>query len=470
MDHLRSVYGPILELQGLEETFLERAMQEYDERNRAENLIENKTDPSTKWGRTTSGDAQAAKRVKIFTKYLATLSLQLKFLSRTYQVSFSSTGCPFFPDFSTIPLNLPPCLQDRVKKFLLMLASAEDVSLQLLSVRLDFNEYYKSKDSRLVAPLTYQHRRQSEQSFPICKWHCYGRSAGISSKLSVSTGDDITNKAITDRGIKYDFNPGNNESNLLLCNCDKIVRQSPVPEPELSTEHFKRENIRPNFAECLKLRQKIKRINLKNVDKSKSRFKEFLEREIIRHAEFELKKNLPEELETPISPIVPISYDFREMKDFSLYPPSSIAFMPFEHTSNKIPNTRTSESIEPSERHELSGLNLPDSSDDDKEEDEITHVNQKFSLNDFNNEDGLQVYDNHFAADNLSISFNEGFTKIQSHGQFIPSNESKNLSNDSESTESSSDRTELCSQISKDFESKSTRRRRNRGIIPCCLG
>lgn len=51
-----------------------------------------------------------------------------------------------------------------------MLASAENVSLQLLSVRLDFNEYYKSKDSRLVAPLTYQHRRQSDQSFLSCKW------------------------------------------------------------------------------------------------------------------------------------------------------------------------------------------------------------------------------------------------------------------------------------------------------------
>lgn len=50
-----------------------------------------------------------------------------------------------------------------------MLASAEDVSLQLLSVRLDFNEYYKSKDSRLVVPLTYLHRRQSDQSYLSCK-------------------------------------------------------------------------------------------------------------------------------------------------------------------------------------------------------------------------------------------------------------------------------------------------------------
>ncbi|XP_012268384.2 gamma-tubulin complex component 3 isoform X2 [Athalia rosae] len=143
MDHLRSVYRPILELQSLEETFLARAMQEYEERMTAEDIIENKLYPSKKWGRTTSSDAEGSKRTNLFTKYLATLSLNLKLLSRNYQ--------------------------DRVKKFLLMLASAEDVSLQLLSVRLDFNEYYKSKDSRLVAPLTYQHRRQSEQSFPVSK-------------------------------------------------------------------------------------------------------------------------------------------------------------------------------------------------------------------------------------------------------------------------------------------------------------
>lgn len=87
MDHLRSVYGPILELQGLEETFLERAMQEYEERTKAEDIIENKRGPSTKWGRTTSSDAQGAKRATVFSKYLTTLSVHLKLLSRTYQVN-----------------------------------------------------------------------------------------------------------------------------------------------------------------------------------------------------------------------------------------------------------------------------------------------------------------------------------------------------------------------------------------------
>ncbi|XP_076666493.1 gamma-tubulin complex component 3 isoform X4 [Andrena cerasifolii] len=143
MDHLRSVYGPILDLQNLEETFLTRTTKEYETR-----LVENSSTsttyvPSNRLEFTGTTDSEVTKRQSTFLKYLNTLAIQLRLLSRTYQ--------------------------DRVKKFLIMLASAEDVSLQLLSVRLDFNEYYKSKDSRLVVPLTYLHRRQSDQTFFGCK-------------------------------------------------------------------------------------------------------------------------------------------------------------------------------------------------------------------------------------------------------------------------------------------------------------
>ncbi|XP_029157570.1 gamma-tubulin complex component 3 [Nylanderia fulva] len=143
MDHLRSVYSPILDLQNLEENFLAHATKEYEARLNADNIVQTSSEQTKKWGRTNKKDQEATERETAFSKCLNKLSIQLKLLSRTYQ--------------------------DRVKKFLLMLASAEDVSLQLLSVRLDFNEYYKSKDSRLVAPLTYQHRRQSDQTFFGCK-------------------------------------------------------------------------------------------------------------------------------------------------------------------------------------------------------------------------------------------------------------------------------------------------------------
>lgn len=142
-DHLRAVYGPILSLQTLEETFLARTSQEYEARLETNKFIDQESEKNKKWGRTMTLDVKNTDRQAIFNKYLTTLSNQLKVLSKTYQ--------------------------DRVKKFLLMLASAENVSLQLLSVRLDFNEFYKSKDSSLVAPLTYQHRCQSDHSFAIAK-------------------------------------------------------------------------------------------------------------------------------------------------------------------------------------------------------------------------------------------------------------------------------------------------------------
>ncbi|XP_076246303.1 gamma-tubulin complex component 3 isoform X4 [Calliopsis andreniformis] len=143
MDHLRSVYGPILDLQNLEETFFTLATQEYETRLKENNTLDATYVSSNRLDLSGINDAEASKRYTTFLKYLNTLSIQLRLLSRTYQ--------------------------DRVKKFLIMLASAEDVSLQLLSVRLDFNEYYKSKDSRLVVPLTYLHRRQSDQTFLSCK-------------------------------------------------------------------------------------------------------------------------------------------------------------------------------------------------------------------------------------------------------------------------------------------------------------
>jgi len=82
MDHLRSVYSPILDLQNLEETFLARATQEYEARSN-DNLGHEQT---KKWSRTNKKDQEIEEREKAFSKYLNTLSIQLRLLSRTYQV------------------------------------------------------------------------------------------------------------------------------------------------------------------------------------------------------------------------------------------------------------------------------------------------------------------------------------------------------------------------------------------------
>lgn len=48
-----------------------------------------------------------------------------------------------------------------VHDFLLMLTSSKDPNLQRFGIRLDFNEFYKKRDQRLKAPLTYEHMRMS---------------------------------------------------------------------------------------------------------------------------------------------------------------------------------------------------------------------------------------------------------------------------------------------------------------------
>ena len=89
MNHLRSVYGPILELQNLEETFLARATAEYEARINSEKFIEETSENKKQWGRTRSQDVESVERKTAFLKYLNTLSMKLKLLSRTYQVCFS---------------------------------------------------------------------------------------------------------------------------------------------------------------------------------------------------------------------------------------------------------------------------------------------------------------------------------------------------------------------------------------------
>jgi gamma-tubulin complex component 3 len=50
---------------------------------------------------------------------------------------------------------------DMVRTFLFQLTCSHDESLQCLSFRLDFNQHYKKRDSRLSKPLTFSHRRIS---------------------------------------------------------------------------------------------------------------------------------------------------------------------------------------------------------------------------------------------------------------------------------------------------------------------
>jgi len=51
--------------------------------------------------------------------------------------------------------------EKAVSSFLMTLNSSRNPNLQLFGTRLDFNEYYKKRDTNLSKPLTFEHMRMS---------------------------------------------------------------------------------------------------------------------------------------------------------------------------------------------------------------------------------------------------------------------------------------------------------------------
>ncbi|XP_067014379.2 gamma-tubulin complex component 3 isoform X2 [Anabrus simplex] len=136
-NQLRAVYELILQLQRLEEQLHTRSLEELNARANRETIVEKRGEVGQFGMSLAEEEALAAERRNFVDVYLPSVHAQLRVLAKSYQ--------------------------DVVKKFLLLLASHSDVSLQLLSVRLDFNEHYKRTDARLAAPYTY--RRLSELAY-----------------------------------------------------------------------------------------------------------------------------------------------------------------------------------------------------------------------------------------------------------------------------------------------------------------
>jgi len=77
-------------------------------------------------------------------------------------------------------------LQDLVRSFLLVLNRQPDLSLQCLSFRLDFSEYYHRKDARLSLPLTFQQRRLSANNFALMSTSAISMNESLSA-FSISS-------------------------------------------------------------------------------------------------------------------------------------------------------------------------------------------------------------------------------------------------------------------------------------------
>ncbi|RZB40076.1 gamma-tubulin complex component 3 [Asbolus verrucosus] len=110
---LRSIYNFILNLEGHQEALNEAATREYETYLEFTTNVES----SVNFGITTDEEIKAKARVENFHQFINSIRTKVKHLSQTYK--------------------------QFVKKYLILLSTSSNMNLQLLSVRLSFNDYYK---------------------------------------------------------------------------------------------------------------------------------------------------------------------------------------------------------------------------------------------------------------------------------------------------------------------------------------
>eukprot|EP00088_Acartia_fossae_P006660 TRINITY_DN13076_c0_g1_i1.p1 TRINITY_DN13076_c0_g1~~TRINITY_DN13076_c0_g1_i1.p1 ORF type:complete len:818 (+),score=159.85 TRINITY_DN13076_c0_g1_i1:251-2455(+) len=143
-NQLRSVYDRILEYQNLLDKLYLDCVMEVEARHSYSTRLRERT-AAGEYGTTLAEEEREAERRKQFVKDKLCgakgAKTHLKVISNSYQ--------------------------DMVRLFLLQLTCSHEQSLQGLSFRLDFNQHYKDKDSRLSRPLTFHHRRMSVMSSSV---------------------------------------------------------------------------------------------------------------------------------------------------------------------------------------------------------------------------------------------------------------------------------------------------------------
>ena len=127
LTQLRAIYDRVVEFDAVQNRLYSEALAEAEARRSFENR-------SKRTSRALD-DVDLERQHTFAMEVMPKLETQLKIVSQSYQ--------------------------DMVRTFLLQLTVSQDQSLQCLSFRLDFNTHYKRKDSRLGAPLTFQHRQLS---------------------------------------------------------------------------------------------------------------------------------------------------------------------------------------------------------------------------------------------------------------------------------------------------------------------
>ncbi|EDW65668.1 gamma-tubulin complex component 3 [Drosophila virilis] len=145
--HLEVVYENIISLENWQANFYQDCFAELEARQQMARTIA-ESEQAGRYGLTTEQKMERDQERKIFEQKLITSCRTLE----GFAVSYGKA----------------------VGGFLLALNSSDDPNLQLFGTRLDFNEYYKKRDTNLSKPLTFEHWRLSNV-FGTSKSHMGGR-------------------------------------------------------------------------------------------------------------------------------------------------------------------------------------------------------------------------------------------------------------------------------------------------------
>ncbi|XP_034486157.1 gamma-tubulin complex component 3-like isoform X2 [Drosophila innubila] len=132
--HLEVVYDSIISLVNTQSQFYDDCFQELAARQQMAQTIAD-SERSGSFGLTTVQKMERDQERKIFEQKVLTFCRNLEDYANAYGKA--------------------------VGGFLLALNSSSDPNLQLFGTRLDFNEYYKKRDTNLSKPLTFEHMRMS---------------------------------------------------------------------------------------------------------------------------------------------------------------------------------------------------------------------------------------------------------------------------------------------------------------------
>lgn len=134
---LEAVFNASIKLETWQDQFYDRCFTELNARRQFENKVKTSAADGT-YGVTTESRLERDQDRKIFELTVVEFKKSLEKIGTDYEFA--------------------------VRQFLLLLATHNDHDMLLFGIRLDFNEYYKNRDQRLGAPLTFEHMRMTMSS------------------------------------------------------------------------------------------------------------------------------------------------------------------------------------------------------------------------------------------------------------------------------------------------------------------